>query len=95
LYEEGRARRLEIQTGLSDGKWIEVTNYQPAAAAGGADPWVAIDGKEQVILGDLSLLIDGGAVQVAPAGGEANIVSATTDHRPAKPAPGAPATLPR
>ena len=38
-----------------------------AKAEKGEDPWVPIDGTEQVILGDLSLLTDGVPVEVAPA----------------------------
>ena len=34
-------------------QWIEVTNRQVPPSPGGADHWTPIDGKEQVILGDL------------------------------------------
>jgi HlyD family secretion protein len=68
-YEKGRAKRTSLRTGVSDGEWIEVTNRELplVAVTDGQDPWVPIDGKEQVILGDLSLLADGSPVQVAPA----------------------------
>ena len=66
-HEDGHAVRTEVQTGVSDGEWIEVTNRQVPTADKGGDPWVPIDGKEQVIMGDLSLLADGVPVQVAPA----------------------------
>ena len=65
--------RTEVRTGVSDGEWIEVTNRQlPAseAAPRATDPWVPIDGTEQVILGDLSILADGAPVEVAPATGD-------------------------
>ena len=26
MYEDGRARRIEVETGVSDGEWIEITN---------------------------------------------------------------------
>ena len=69
-HENGQAVRTEIQTGVSDGEWIEVTNRQrPAGRPTGEEPWVPIDGTEQVILGDLSLLADGEPVEVAPAAG--------------------------
>src|SRR5205085_1935964 len=58
-YQDGRAGRTEVRTGVSDGDWIEVTSLQPPPAADGADHWTPIDGKEQVILGDLSILADG------------------------------------
>jgi HlyD family secretion protein len=65
-HENGKAIRAEIQTGVSDGEWIEVTNYQVAAAADGSEPWAPVKGSEQVILGDLSILADGGPVEVVP-----------------------------
>ena len=64
-YENGRAVRTEVQTGVSDGEWIEVTNRQvcrPRRCRDSEHPWVPIDGTEQVILGDLSLLTDGAPV---------------------------------
>jgi RND family efflux transporter MFP subunit len=66
-HEDGKAVRAEIQTGISDGEWIEVTNYQLPRAANGTDPWSPLKGSEQVILGDLSVLADGGPVEVVPA----------------------------
>ena len=72
-YENGKAVRTEIQTGVSDGEWIEVTNRRvPGSQAGhaGEVPWTPIDGSEQVILGDLSILTDGAPVKVAATPGE-------------------------
>jgi multidrug efflux pump subunit AcrA (membrane-fusion protein) len=88
-HENGHTVRTEVQTGVSDGEWIEVTNRQRPPAAGGADSWVPIDGKELVILGDLSLLADGAPVEVAPATEGAKRASGTPapDPRPANPAP--------
>ena len=66
--EDGKAVRREIQTGVSDGEWIEVTNRRGPSSSGEAPdkaPWVPIDGSERVILGDLSILTDGGPVKVA------------------------------
>ena len=65
-YENGKAVRTEIETGVSDGKWIEVTHRRaPASRTGhaGKRSWTSIDGSEQVILGDLSILTDGAPVQ--------------------------------
>ncbi len=78
-YEDGHAVRTEVQTGISDGTWIEVTNCQLPSAADGADPWAPINGSEKVILGDLSILADGIAVAIAPATGklEEKVASAT------------------
>ena len=66
MYEDGRAERTEIQTGVSDGEWIEVTNLQRPTASNLDDPWKPVNGSEQVILGDLSILADGVPVEVAP-----------------------------
>ncbi len=81
-HQNGQAWRIEIQTGVDDGKWIEVTNHRvPAtqASPGGADSWSPFDGSESVLLGDLSILADGSPVKVA---------EATEETKPA----GAPAT---
>ena len=70
LYKDGKAEQAEIRTGVSDGDWMEVTNRRVTsdqAGAAEAEPWKPIDGSEQVILGDLSILYDGAPVQVAPA----------------------------
>jgi HlyD family secretion protein len=65
-YENGRAVRTEVRTGVADGEWIEVTNRQVPPVDNAAEPWVPIDGKEQVIVGDQSLLVDGQPVEIAP-----------------------------
>jgi hypothetical protein len=68
--KDGRAVRVEIETGLSDGQWIEVIHRRApvaGAAPGGEAPWAPIDGSEQVILGDLPALREGATVRVAPA----------------------------
>jgi HlyD family secretion protein len=75
----GRAIRTEVRTGVSDGDWIEVTNRHvpPSEVAPGDDsPWEPIDGTEQVLLGDLSILAEGAPVRVAPATGETNVARA-------------------
>jgi multidrug efflux pump subunit AcrA (membrane-fusion protein) len=61
-HDKGHAVRTEVQTGVSDGQWVEVTNRQ---APGLGDPWAPIDGTEQVIVGDLSVLTDGAPVKIA------------------------------
>ena len=70
LYESGKAVRTEVETGVSDDKWIEVSNRRPPVppeAPSDSVPWTPIDGKEQVILGDLSALTEGGAVEITAA----------------------------
>ena len=67
--------RTEIQTGVSDGEWIEVTNRREEALSSSTIPWTPIDGSEKVILGDLSILADGAPVEVAPETGGAKVAS--------------------
>jgi hypothetical protein len=67
IYENGHSIRTEIRTGISDGDWIEVTNRKvPGKLEGNAKDkvWAPIDGNEQVILGDLTVLTDGGPVSI-------------------------------
>jgi RND family efflux transporter MFP subunit len=59
LHEDGKAVRTPVQTGLDDGKWIEVVKKQVDGK------WVVFTGTEQAIVGDLSELSDGQAVQIA------------------------------
>ena len=68
LYLDGHSVRTQIQTGVSDGEWIEVINRLiPESSQGKSTTkrWKAIDGNERVILGDLTILVDGGPVQIA------------------------------
>jgi multidrug efflux pump subunit AcrA (membrane-fusion protein) len=84
-YENGHAARLEIETGVSDGQWIEVTNRRvPAsdAALTGAVAWTPIDGSERVILGDLSILTEGTPVTVAPATDGTRMTNSIPENRP-------------
>ena len=70
LYVSGKAVRTELETGISDDKWIEVINRRPPVdpeAPGDQVPWKPFDGTEQVILGDVSGLADDAPVDVAPA----------------------------
>ncbi|HEY7330985.1 MAG TPA: efflux RND transporter periplasmic adaptor subunit [Gemmataceae bacterium] len=62
-YENGHAVRTEVQVGISDGDWIEVTNRQVPTKFGD-DAWAMIDGTEQVILGNTSELTEGCAVKL-------------------------------
>ena len=80
-YKDGRAKRIEVETGVigdrdpkSGERWIEVTNSRAASSqAASNEPWTPIDGTEQVILGDLSILADGSSVKVAPASDKAKV----------------------
>jgi multidrug efflux pump subunit AcrA (membrane-fusion protein) len=73
VYKDGHAERTEVRTGVSDGKWIEVTNLQRVMPSTNEQPWNPVSGSEQVILGDLSVLADGVKVDVAPETGEKKV----------------------
>jgi multidrug efflux pump subunit AcrA (membrane-fusion protein) len=69
-YEKGHAARTEVETGVSDGEWTEVTNYRLLGSENKqADdsPWTTMDGSEQVIHGDLSNLTNDAPVKTVPA----------------------------
>lgn len=59
LHEDGKAVRTPVQTGLNDGKDIEIFRKKHK------DKWVQFEGDEEVILGDLAELRDGEEVKVA------------------------------
>ncbi len=65
IYRDGHAERAEIQTGVSDGLWVEVTNLGQKKSGPDDRGWRPISGTEQVILGDLSILAEGTAVQLS------------------------------
>jgi HlyD family secretion protein len=95
-YKDGRAVRTEVRTGISDGEWIEVTNLQRATKSNVEDPWMPVTGKEKVILGDLSILADGGPVEVIPPPQATKVaIEPTSDgNRPAEVQPSALARVP-
>ncbi len=84
-YENGHALRTEVQTGISDGEWVEVTNRQQAPAGAGDEPWAPIDGTEQVIVGDLAVLSEGTAVRLAGAPHEEKVADAARRARRRRP----------
>jgi RND family efflux transporter MFP subunit len=59
LYENGRAVKTPVQTGVGDENWIAVVKRR------GNGQWIDFTGSEEVILGDLSELADGQKVVVA------------------------------
>ncbi len=63
-YRKGHAERAEIRTGVSDGEWIELTNIQQPATSASDPTWQPVNGSEQVILGDLTILAEGAPVDV-------------------------------
>jgi hypothetical protein len=66
LAQDGKAVRTEVQTGLSDGSWTEVTGKLVRSANSPEETWEPFDGSEAVIVGDRSEISDGTPVQVEP-----------------------------
>lgn len=70
LYRGGKAVRVELETGVSDEEWVEVTNWRPPVPPEEPTdkfPWTPLDGTERVILGDLRAIREGEAVEVIQA----------------------------
>ncbi|MBM4072258.1 MAG: HlyD family efflux transporter periplasmic adaptor subunit [Planctomycetes bacterium] len=59
LYDNGKAIRTPLQTGIAGNKWIEVARKQVNGT------WADFTGNEQIIEGDLSELVDGASVRLA------------------------------
>jgi multidrug efflux pump subunit AcrA (membrane-fusion protein) len=59
LAVDGKAVRTPVQTGVSDGSWVEVTGKLVRSAGSSEGTWEAFDGTEAVIDGDLSEISDG------------------------------------
>jgi hypothetical protein len=67
---------------VSDGQWIEVTNFERQPGSNVSDSWIPANGSEQVILSDSSILTDGSAIEVAPATGNHQEQVASSAHAP-------------
>jgi RND family efflux transporter MFP subunit len=59
VYENGKAVRTLVQSGIGDGKWVEVARKQVDGK------WAPFTGSEEIIQGDLAELTDGQDVDVA------------------------------
>ena len=60
----GKAVRTPVQTGVSDGSWVEVTGRLMRSAKSSEEAWAPFDGTEAVVEDNLSELSDGAKVQV-------------------------------
>lgn len=58
-YQDGHAALTPVETAVTDGEWVEVTNRQTAPKYPGDEPRLPIDGSELVIVGDTSVLSEG------------------------------------
>ncbi len=64
-YESGRARRTEVQTGVREAEWIEITNRYEKSKSATQEHWIPVEVSEQVLIGSkLSTLTDGARVRV-------------------------------
>ncbi len=67
LYEEGKAKRTEVQTGVQSDKWVEVVNRGTSRKFQGREEWEPINGSEQVLIGPmLTTLTEGAPVRIDP-----------------------------
>ncbi|WP_422927174.1 efflux RND transporter periplasmic adaptor subunit [Singulisphaera sp. PoT] len=82
-YEGGKARLTEIQIGVSNGESVEVTNRRVPSSKESPkeEQWVPFDGSEKVIVGDLSILTDGGPVNVDEATSQTKVAGAGLLHK--------------
>jgi multidrug efflux pump subunit AcrA (membrane-fusion protein) len=65
LYEDGKAKRTEVQTGVQSDKWVEVVNRGTNRKFHGHEEWEPINGSEQVLIGPmLTTLTEGAAVRI-------------------------------
>jgi HlyD family secretion protein len=62
LYRDGKAVRLPIQPGRTDGTWTEVFKKQRVGSPGAWEDWT---GQEDVLSGPAATLADGQAVEIA------------------------------
>jgi HlyD family secretion protein len=60
LYKDGKAVQTPLQTGIDDGKWVEVSKKRVKGR------WTDLTGTEEVVVGDLSEVSDGQPVKVEP-----------------------------
>jgi HlyD family secretion protein len=68
LAVNGKAVRTPVQTGVSDGSWVEVTGKKLQSAESSEGTWAEFDGTEAVIVGDLSGISDGVLVKIDSGG---------------------------
>jgi len=64
LVVDGKAVRTPVQTGVSDGSWVEVTGKKVRPAGSSEGTWEPFNGSEAVIYGDLSEISNGDQVSV-------------------------------
>jgi hypothetical protein len=82
-YVNGHAKRTEVQTGINDGEWIEVTNQLDPASKAMTTPedWKPFNGSEQIIMAqDLGILTDDEEVKVGTTTSGDKVSGATSEE---------------
>jgi HlyD family secretion protein len=64
FYDNGKAVRVAVQTGIGDDLWVEVTGKQLKTEGPNLTRWADLTGDEQLIDGDLTELSDGESVKI-------------------------------
>jgi HlyD family secretion protein len=65
LYEDGHAKRVEVQTGVTSDKWVEILGRGTNKKFHGREEWEPISGSEQVLIGNMiTTLTEGAPVQL-------------------------------
>ena len=64
LVVDSKAVLTPVQTGMSDGSWVEVPGKLVRSRGSSARNWEAFDGSEAVVDGELSEISDGAKVEV-------------------------------
>lgn len=79
-FEKGHAVLTEVETAVSDGEWVEVTNRHAKPKYPGEEPRSPIDGSELVIVGDTSVLSEGCEVRLEEAAHGTSLAGETPDE---------------
>jgi multidrug efflux pump subunit AcrA (membrane-fusion protein) len=67
-YENGHAMRTEVQTGVMEGNWVEVTSRHVKTDSSTEEQWAPMDSSVQVLVGPkLSTLTEGTEVRLTDA----------------------------
>jgi len=64
LVKDGKAVRTQIQSGVSDGSYVEVAKLRTYPTTGEPGAWQDFNGSEEIIVGDLSEVSDGKQVVI-------------------------------
>ncbi len=67
-YDNGKAKRTEVHTGITEGNWVEVTSRHVKSESSTEEQWERMDSSEQVLMGPkLTTLTEGAEVRLTAA----------------------------